>query len=175
MLNAADREAEKSVKLAHPLRVAAREVIVHRHEMRALAGERIQIKRQRRDQRLAFTGRHFRDAAPMQNHAADELHVEVDHVPGHRLVADGEGVLALRQAARRVFHHRKRFRQDFVQLRPLLGHAGNGRQLRLPGGRLRAEIVVGERLELLVQLVNATDSRHQALDFALIFRSEYFL
>ncbi len=53
--------------------------------------------------------------------------------------------------------------------------SGNGRQLRLPGGRFRAEIVVGERLELLVELVNATDSRHQALDFALIFRSEYFL
>ena len=37
--------------------------------MRAPAGERIQIKRQRRDQRLAFAGRHFRDAALVKNAA----------------------------------------------------------------------------------------------------------
>ena len=111
----------------------------------------------------------------MQNHAADQLHVEVHHVPGHRLVADGEGVLALGQPARRVFHHRERFRQNLVELLPLLRQLRNGGELRLPGGGLRAELVVGERLELLVELVDATDRRHQALDFALIFRSEYFL
>ena len=111
----------------------------------------------------------------MQNHAADELHIEVHHVPGHRLIADGEGVLAFRQAARRVFYHGERFRQDLVELPPLIRQFGNGRQLRLPGGCFGAEIVVGERLELLVQLVNATGGRHQALDLALIFRSEYFL
>ena len=86
-----------------------------------------------------------------------------------------ERVLAFRQAARGVFHHRKRFRQNLVELGPLVGQLGNGGEFRLPGGRFRAQLVIGERLELLVELVNPTDSRHHALDFALIFRSEYFL
>ena len=38
VLNATDRESEKSIKLPHPLGVAAREIIVHRHQMRAATG-----------------------------------------------------------------------------------------------------------------------------------------
>ena len=60
--------------------------------MRAPPGKRVQIKRQRRNQSLAFARRHFRDSAAMQNHSADQLHIEMHHVPGHRLVADGEGL-----------------------------------------------------------------------------------
>ena len=45
--------------------------------MDALAGQRIEIDGQGGDQRLAFAGLHLGDAAFMQNHAADELHVEM--------------------------------------------------------------------------------------------------
>ena len=61
----------------------------------------------------------------MQNDAADELHVEVHHVPGHRLIADLESVLALRQPARRIFYDCERFRQNLVELRPLILQLGN--------------------------------------------------
>ena len=88
--------------------------------MRAATGERVEIERQRRDQRLAFAGGHFRDPAAVQHDSADQLHIEVHHVPGHRLIADREALLPLRQAARGVFHHRKCFRQNLVELRPLL-------------------------------------------------------
>jgi hypothetical protein len=46
--------------------------------MHALAGERVEIDRQRRDQRLAFAGLHLGDRClQVQHHAADQLHVEM--------------------------------------------------------------------------------------------------
>ena len=86
------RHAEEAVDPAHPLRVAAGEVVVDGDDVDALAGERIEIRRQRGDQRLAFAGLHLGDLAAVEDHAADQLHVEVPHVqhaaPG--LADDGE-------------------------------------------------------------------------------------
>ena len=151
----ADREPEKIVKLAHPFRVAARQVIVHRHEMRAASGQRVEIKRQRRDQSLAFAGRHFRDPAAMQNDAADQLHIEVHHVPGHRLIADRESVLPFGQTARRIFHDRECFRQNLIEPCSIAPRTSViARELVLPGRRFRAQIIVRERFELLVEFVD---------------------
>ena len=47
--------------------------------MNAFAGQRIQIGWQRCGQGFTFTGTHFSDAAVVQHHAADQLHVEVTH------------------------------------------------------------------------------------------------
>ena len=104
----------------------------------------------------------------MQNHAADELHVEVHHVPGHRLIADREGLLSLSQAARRIFNNRERFGQNFIELVPLLDQIRNGGELRLPLRRFRAQLIVRERLQLLVDLVHAAHRRRHSLDLALI-------
>ena len=71
------RRGRGSVDLAHPLGVAAGEVVVDGDDVDALAGERVEIDRQRRDQRLAFAGLHLGDGAFVQHHAADELHVEM--------------------------------------------------------------------------------------------------
>ena len=90
----ADREAEEIVDLAHPFGVALGEVVVDRHHVHAAAGERVEIDRQRRDQRLAFAGLHLGDAALVQDHAADELHVEMA-LPERALgglAAGGEGL-----------------------------------------------------------------------------------
>ena len=73
----ADLEAEEIVDLPHPFGIALGEVVVHRHHVHAAPGERVQIDRQRRHQRLAFAGLHLRDAALVQDHAADELDVEM--------------------------------------------------------------------------------------------------
>ena len=80
VLNDADGQSEKLVEPAHPFRVALGQVVVDGDDVNALAFERIQIGRQRGDQRLSFTGLHFRDPALMQNDTADELHVEMPHV-----------------------------------------------------------------------------------------------
>ena len=42
-------------------------------------GERVQVQRQRGHERLALAGLHLGDAALVQHHAADQLHVEVAH------------------------------------------------------------------------------------------------
>ena len=81
VVETADGEAEVAVQVPHPLRVAAGEVRVDRDEVRALPGQRVQVQRQRRDERLAFAGRHLRDLAEVQLDAAHELHVVVHHVP----------------------------------------------------------------------------------------------
>ena len=71
----ADRQAQKAVDLAHPFGVALGQIIVDGDDVNAAAFERVQINRQRRHQRLALAGAHFRDPALVQDHAAQELHV----------------------------------------------------------------------------------------------------
>ena len=111
----------------------------------------------------------------MQDDAADQLHIEVHHVPRHRLVTDFEGVLPLGQATRRIFYNRERFGQNLVELLPSLLWLSDGGQFLLPSGGLRPQIVVGERFELLIQRVNSLRQRPQPFDLALILGAENFL
>ena len=156
--------------MPHPFRVAPGQVIVYRYQVRAAASERVQVKRQRGDQSFAFAGRHLRDSAPVQNDTAEQLHVEVHHVPDHRLIAHREAVSPILEPARGVFHHRKCFRQNFIQLFPLLLQVRNLRDLFLPVRSFCPQLVVRQALELLVELVDPANSRHQTLELALIFR-----
>ncbi len=72
-----DGEVEEFVDPSHPFGVALGEIVVHGDDVNALAGERVEIDRQRRHQRLAFAGFHLGDVALVQHHAADQLHVEM--------------------------------------------------------------------------------------------------
>ena len=62
VLDDADRQAEEAVDAAHPLGVAAGEVVVDGDDVNALAFERVQVGGQGGDQRLAFAGLHLGDA-----------------------------------------------------------------------------------------------------------------
>ena len=84
----------------HVLRVALGEVVVDCHEVRATAGECVEIQRQCSDQRLTFTGLHFGDLALVEHDAAQQLHIEVSPAC---------------VAPRRLAHYRKRFRQQVVE------------------------------------------------------------
>ena len=64
------------------------------------AGQRVQVGRQRRHQRLALAGAHLGDLAVVQHHAADQLHVEMAHAE---------------RALARFAHHREGFRQQLVE------------------------------------------------------------
>ena len=146
----ADGQPEETVDLAHPLGVALGEVVVDRDDVHALAGERVEIDRERRDQRLAFAGLHLGDPALVQDHAADQLHVEM------ALAERALGRLAAGREGRN---------QDVVE--------------RLAGGELLAELrgaraqrVVGERFELLLQRVDLVDPRSIGLDASLVGRAE---
>ena len=142
MEDAADGQAEELVDGAHPFAVARSQVIVHRHHVHAAAAQGVEIDRQRRHQRLAFAGRHFRDLARVQRVAADELHVERHHFPLQRMLANGD--LRPAQAPAGGLYHGESLGQDLVQPpgeRLLVLDLG---QLLFPGGRLLAQNVVGD-------------------------------
>ena len=79
VLQHADGEAEGGVDRAHPLGVAAGEVVVDGDDVDALAGERVEHDGERAGQRLALAGLHLGDRAGVEDHAADHLDVEVAH------------------------------------------------------------------------------------------------
>ena len=108
VLDHADRHAEEAVDAAHPLRVAAGEVVVHGDDVNALAVERVEIRGQRGDERLAFARLHLGERAVVQDHAADQLHVVVPH---------------LQHAASGFADDRKGFGQQVVE-RFAVGEAG---------------------------------------------------
>ena len=61
VLNQADLHAEEAVNLAHPLGVAAGEVVVHGDDMDVVARKRVQIAREGGHERLAFARLHLGD------------------------------------------------------------------------------------------------------------------
>ena len=99
MRDEADREAEVAVELAHPLAVAAREVVVDRNHVDTLSCERIEVDRRRRDERLALARTHLSDAALVEADAADQLHVEMAHAEN---------------TPRALAHDRERLGQDLL-------------------------------------------------------------
>ncbi len=134
----ADRHAEEAVDLAHPLRVAPREVVVDGDDVNTVSRQRVEINRQGRDQRLALTGFHLGDLALVEHHAADQLHVEMP--------------LAQRALAG-LAHHGEGFGQQLVQGRTV----GEARP-ELHG--LGPECLVAERCHRRLQRI---DLRHPPL------------
>ena len=90
--DAAGLEPEGPVDAAHQLRLVLREVVVDRHDVDALAAERVEVRRQRRDEGLALTGLHLGDVALVQRRTTHHLHVEVALAEGPlgRLADRGE-------------------------------------------------------------------------------------
>ncbi len=149
----ANRQPEEVVQPAHPLGIALRQVVVDRDHVHALAGQRVQVDRQRRGQGLALAGTHLRDLVVVQHHAADQLHVEMAHL--HHafagLAADREGFGQQRL---------ERFAAG-VALAELFGHA--------------AQLVVRQRFELRLQRVDPLDCPSILFDQPLVTAAEDFL
>ena len=94
MCDEADRQPEVAVEFAHPLAVAACEVVVDRDHVDALARERVEVDRRRRDERLALAGTHLGDAPLVEADAADQLYVKMPHAEhaARGLTHDSEGL-----------------------------------------------------------------------------------
>ena len=128
VLQHADGKAEGGVDRAHPLGVAAGEVVVDGDDVDALAGERVEDDGERAGQRLALAGLHLGDRAGVQHHAADHLDVEVAHA---------------HVAARDLAHQGERLGQQVVRdprrcARARAGCRPAGAAHRPPGARARA-------------------------------------
>jgi hypothetical protein len=79
---------------AHPLRVAAGEVVVDRDDVHAPARQGVEVGGQHAGQGLALAGAHLGDVAHVQRGAAHDLHVEVPLAQraAGRLPGDREGL-----------------------------------------------------------------------------------
>ncbi len=146
------RQTEETVELAHRGRVALGEVVVDGNDMHALAGQRIEVDRKGRHQRLAFTGLHFGDGALVQDHGTGQLHIKGSHV---------------QNTARRLAGDGKSRDQQIVQrfaVRKLLA------ELR----RLCRQRVVGKSLGGFLQRIDGCDLAFIGADAAFICRTEQF-
>ena len=147
----ADGHAEKLVDLAHPLRVAAGEIVVDGDDVHAFAGERVEIDCGGGDQRLAFAGAHLRDRAFVQDQAADQLNVEMP---------------LLQRALGRLAHRGEGGGGQIVERLA-------GRELGAKFGGLGAQLIVAQRLELGLQRIDRRDLRPIALQAAVVRRTEH--
>ena len=137
-------ESEPLVEPAHPLCVAAGQIVVDRHHVDAPAGESGEVDRKSGSECLALSGAHLRHRAPVQRRAAHELHVE----------------MALAEHPHRCLpHHRERLQKQIVgglaPLQPAAELAGAGPQA-----------VVVEALHLPLERVDVGDEGLQVPELA---------
>ena len=152
VLDAADRHAEEAVEPPHPLGVAAGEVVVDGDDVHALSGERVQEGRERRDQRLALAGAHLGDLPLVEDHPADQLHVEVAHAE---------------DAFARFSDDREHLGEKVVERRAL-GEA------ILELALLGPELGVGDGGQARLERVDALDHGPEALQGPLVLRADDF-
>ena len=187
----ANCQTEEAVKAAHPLRVALGQIVVDRDHMRAAAAQRIQIYRQGGYQRFAFAGFHFRNLAIVQHHAADQLDVEVTHVEHAPagLAHHGKGLdqdLAQHFLDGVMLLLGKTF--YLINIVFLFGRgsgiiAGTSACVAVQTAQtllnalakfsgLRAQLSVGQLLDLRLERIDRLDVRHQRLNDTLVLGPE---
>ena len=149
----ADRQPEEAVQTPHPLSIATGQIIVDGDDMHAVSGQRVQIRRQGSDQCFAFTGSHFGNFAVVQNHATDQLNVEVAHAERPLTCFTDDC---------------KSFRQERVK-RLAIGHA------RLELGCFTAQLVVRQGADAFFQRVDLADNSRVLLDQPIITAAENLL
>ena len=114
--------------------------------MHALAGQRVEVQRQARDEGFALTGLHLGDLSLVEHDAADKLDVEMAQAdgPAAGLAAEGKGL-----------------DQELVEVMVLPGLLAQ----RVGAG---AQACVIERFELWLQRVDRLGHGMVALDLALV-------
>ena len=159
VLDAADRDAEPFEHMAHPFRVAPRQIVVDGDELDVASRQGVQIQRHDGDERLSFTGRHFGDVVLVQRDGADELHVERNHVPRQDMARDLH--LRAHQAAAGVLHDGVGLAEEIIRRLAFL-------QAFLELGRLRLQLFIRQRMVFFIQLVDARDQRLNFLQHSRI-------
>ena len=146
----ADAHPEEPVDLAHPVGVAAGEIVVYGDDVDALSLECIEVDRERGDERLAFAGLHLGDLAAVERDATDQLDV----------------VVALAERPDRRFSNRgKSFGDQLVELLAV----GQPPPEKLG---LAHELVVAQRGNIRLEAVDRIDIFAEAADIAIVGRSE---
>ena len=166
---------------AHPLRVAPGQVVVGGDDVDAPPGQRVEDRRQRRDEGLALAGAHLGDLALVEDDATDQLDIEMAHPQGplHRLADHredlGDGVvqggadplvLALAAGLGQLAAALPLGVVELVVAR-LVGH-GDGPDLVPERVEARPDLRVGQRLELGFERVGLVDQGLNPPDFPVV-------
>ncbi len=150
VLDAAYRQPQILEHMPHPLRIAPGQIVVDRHQPNVFSGQRVEVERQRRHQRFAFTGLHLGNFALMQHNAADELDIERNHVPCELVAAHIARGPA--QPAASILDNGERLAQDSVQRLAC-------RHTLFELLRLGLQLLFGKSLISLLDLVDALNQR----------------
>jgi hypothetical protein len=149
-LDVADGQAQVRVDRPHPLHVAAGEVVVDGNYVNALALNRVEIRGERGDQRLAFAGHHLGDVPFVEDHPAHQLDVVMAHA---------------QEPAAALTHCGKGLDQDVVQRLPVVEPFAE-----LDG--LAPQLVVRQLLVLVLERVDRVDLRLQPTQEAGVRRAK---
>ncbi len=163
----ADCETEEAIDLAHPFSIALGEIVVHRYDVDAVAGERVQIAGKCGDEGLAFAGLHLGDLAGVQCHAADHLNVEVAHADDAAtgLTNDREGF------GQKLIERGLLGSDDLFGIRQAFDGFGDaGFEFKSFG----LQLGVGEGFCGLIETVDLSKHREHALDGAFVAGTEDF-
>ena len=149
--------------LTHPLGVPASQVIVDRDHVNAAARERVEIAGQRGNEGLALAGFHLGDLAVVQDHSAEQLHVEVAHAE-HAFAGFAD--------------HCKGLGQQLIQQLSLAIEGGLAAEAALQAvvleaaellaefRRQTAQLIVREGCDLLLEQIDVGNNRLVALQLA---------
>ena len=150
VLNQADLHAHEAVDAPHPFAVALGQVVVDRDDVHVVAGKRVEVPRQRGDERLALASLHLGNLAGVEGHATDELNVEVTQA---------------KRALAGFAHRGKRLGQDLVERLAVFGTfaelVGKG-----------AQLFVVELFHLGLQAIDAVDDALELLELAVFAKRE---
>lgn len=91
----ADGQAEEFIQRTHPVGVTTRQVVVHRHNVHALAGQRVEVNAQGRYEGFTLTGAHFGNLAFVQvmppTSCTSKWRIPMMRLPASRATAKASG------------------------------------------------------------------------------------
>ena len=146
-------QTQEFMDLSHPLRVTLGQIVVDRNDVHAFAGQGVQIRRRRGNQRLSFTGLHLGDTSLMQHDAADQLYGIMLHI---------------QRSSGRFPHRGKRLRQNVVQ-----GFSGRQPLLEDPGAV--SQLLVRQRHHFRPHGHDFINNGIDQLQFTLTVSSKHLL
>ena len=149
MINDGHRETKRIVDLPHPRSVTTRKIIVYSDDVNTFTRECIEICGQSCNQGLTFTGFHLGNTARVEDHASDQLHIE----------------MTLTECATRCFtNDRKSFGQNTGKHFLMLRCRKVRSELCTKFLSLCLEVTIGKYLELFLKGINSSHKRLKFLD-----------
>ena len=162
------------IDFAHPFGVAFGEVVVDGDDVDAVACERVEVAGESSDEGFSLAGVHFGDFAGMEDHAADELDVEVAHADCSLAGLSDEGKSLGKNLVEGCFFSSVDAVEVFLRSIGQVEFGADSVNALTEFGCFVAKSFVGERLNGGLEVINLLYGRHEALDSALVAGAKDF-